>query len=100
MRESEKRRKAEERQKKRNTRSISIEESLLGLSERSSIGASSNEQENWSSVCLGKYYDHFVHGVLQTKWLHCTSCWIWMHSDCIFTEVNAYDCVMCNTVFQ
>lgn len=92
--ELEKRKKVELRQNKRTVN----KENLPGASGVSSAGG--GDQQNECSVCLGMYNDDVVDGVLQTEWLCCTSCSLWMHQDCVASEGNTYVCVMCNASFQ
>ena len=55
------------------------------------------------SVCLGRYEDDLVDGILQKEWVCCTNskkCGLWMHSDCLSTEGNDYVCFICNVPFK
>ena len=66
-------------------------------------GGQEEEDQSECSVCLGRYEDDIIDGVLQKEWVRCTNtsrCGLWMHSDCLSTEGNSYVCYMCNKTFK
>lgn len=71
------------------------------LSTSTPNGDSGGDQQSYCSVCLGKYEDDVVNGILRREWIRCTNCGLWMHCDCLSTEENSYNvCYMCNVVFK
>ena len=63
----------------------------------------SNNDQSECSVCLGRYSDDFVDGILQKEWVRCTNvekCGLWMHCDCLSMEKNEYVCYMCGVIFK
>ena len=102
---AEKKRKAELHQQRnggRSTRSHNKENmpSTCEGNVESTIPSAKADQQNECSVCLGKYEDDFVEGVLQKEWIQCENCGLWMHSDCLIMDGNNYVCVLCNAVFK
>ena len=72
-----------------------------GCSDEHTTREESDQSE--CSVCLGRYEDDIIDGVLQKEWVQCTNtsrCGLWMHSDCLSTEGNSYVCYMCNVTFK
>lgn len=65
--------------------------------------AQENGDQNEYSVCLGRYEDNIIDGILQKEWVQCTNTstfGLWMHSDCLSTEGSSYVCFMCNKTLK
>ena len=81
--------------------SSSHEESTIPSGGQSESGDGTDQSE--CSVCLGRYADDLIDGILQKEWVQCTNverCGLWMHSDCLSMEKNRYVCYMCGVVFK
>ena len=102
MREAERKRKAENKERQQANKENSSRNGKYrtrGSCDGLQKGEISN---NECAVCFGVYEDDLMDGELHKEWIQCTkkSCGKWMHVECLSTnDDNLYVCQICDNTF-